>query len=57
MMRRNWLLGVALIAAVQMAATSFAAGPPFTPPGPPRPVPAPLPEEACTQVPELCQHR
>lgn len=34
--------------------TPVFAEPPFTPPGPPRPVPAPLPDDACTQVPELC---
>lgn len=53
-MNRLLLLGFAVLTVLTLATPVIAQGPPFTPPGPPRPVPAPLPDEACTQVPELC---
>jgi hypothetical protein len=56
-MKRLLLFAITMLISVSLSAPVFAAGPPFTPPGPPRPVPAPLPDEACTQVPELCHHQ
>lgn len=53
-MTRSLLLVFAVLTVLTFATPVIAQGPPFTPPGPPRPVPAPLPDEACAQVPELC---